>query len=274
MGYRMGMLRPVVPMLLLMMLPAQAGETAWQDVAPDTRVRLISSGVVAPDGTTLIGVEIDMPEGVKTYWRVAGETGIPTQFDFAGSHGISRHEVVWPYPTIDTASGYVDFSYFGDTVLPVRVVLSGPEALVHLSVEMGVCSEICIPASATFAEPLELFAPDTAQDLRLRQAVAEAPLAWEDGVPAIEWVGFDPHTDTLTVHTGAQNLDPDSLIADTGAAGILFGAPQKSPEAGIIYLPLLGKSTTDGLEGHEVTFTFMTDMGPFWQAMRISPVGN
>ena len=69
--------------------PAFAAETAWQDVAPGVRLRLISTGVVKPDGTTLLGLEIDMPETTKTYWRVPGDTGLPTVLDFTASTGVS-----------------------------------------------------------------------------------------------------------------------------------------------------------------------------------------
>ena len=76
----------LIPMLLT---PAVAAETPWQEVAPGARVRLISSDVLKPGNTTMVALEIDMPVGTNTYWRVPGETGIPTMFDFAGS-GRSR----------------------------------------------------------------------------------------------------------------------------------------------------------------------------------------
>ena len=50
-------------------------------VAPDVRVRLIASEQLRADHTTLAAIEIDMPASTKTYWRVPGETGIPTELE-------------------------------------------------------------------------------------------------------------------------------------------------------------------------------------------------
>src|SRR5258708_7549343 len=76
-------------LLALSATPAFAGATPWQDVAPGARLRLISSDTRAADGTTTIGLELDMPDADKTYWRLPGETGIPTEIDVTGSSGVS-----------------------------------------------------------------------------------------------------------------------------------------------------------------------------------------
>ncbi len=57
--------------------PAHAAATAWQELAPDARVRLIASEQPVAGGKTFIAIELDMPETMKTYWRVPGETGTP-----------------------------------------------------------------------------------------------------------------------------------------------------------------------------------------------------
>ena len=56
--------------LLLPVSTAFAGETPWQEVVPGVQLRLVSTGVVKPDGKTLFGLEIEMPDNTKTYWRV------------------------------------------------------------------------------------------------------------------------------------------------------------------------------------------------------------
>src|SRR4051794_13151584 len=105
--------------LAFIAVPVQAGETAWQEVAPGVNLRLISSGQIKPDGTTLVGLELDMPETNKTYWRVPGETGLPTELDFSGSTGVHGHKILWPYPTRHETADYLDYVYFGPVVLPV-----------------------------------------------------------------------------------------------------------------------------------------------------------
>ena len=254
--------------------PSLAGETPWQDVGPGARARLISSDVLRPDGTTLIGLELDMPASTNTYWRVPGETGIPTTFDFAGSTGVLGNDVLWPYPLTETKSGYVDFVYRGPTVLPVQLKLDGAAADLKVAVLMGICSDICVPVSISFALPLDLAKPDRAQDLRLAQAMALTPLPWQDAHDPVAWVGYDSDAKALAIKLDGGKVDPLSLIADAGEGGQLFGAPQKSPDRNLVLLPLLGGEGSRDVEGKPVRLTFMTDMGPFSVERRIESAGS
>jgi DsbC/DsbD-like thiol-disulfide interchange protein len=258
----------------MLFTPAIAAETPWQEVAPGTRVRLISSDVLKPDGTTMVGLELDMPQATNTYWRVPGETGIPTQFDFAASKGVAGHEVLWPFPLLETKTGYVDFVYRGPTVLPVELKLDGNAADLKLGVVMGICSDICVPVTASFQLPLSFAAPDRPQGLRIAQALALTPMQWDDPRDPIGWVGFDQGAEALAVRLDDSKIDPSSLIADTGETGQLFGAPQKSPDGKLVLLPLLGGESSRDVEGMPVRLTFMTEMGPFSVERRIASAGS
>jgi DsbC/DsbD-like thiol-disulfide interchange protein len=265
---------PALLLIAILSAPAMAGETPWQELAPGAKARLISSDVLKPDGTTMVGLELDMPTTLNTYWRVPGETGIPTQFDFAGSAGVAGHETLWPFPLVETTAGYVDFVYRGPTVLPIELKLDGDKASVEVAVTMGICSDICVPASATFSLPLDFAAPDRSQGLRLAQAVALTPMAWEDPRDPIAWVGYDAKDDALAVSLTSPEVDPLSLIADTEDGSQLFGAPQKSPDGKLVLLPLLGGESSRDVEGTPVRLTFMTEMGPFSVERRISSAGS
>ena len=266
-----------IPALLIiasLSAPAQAGETAWQELAPGARARLVSADVVRPDGTTLIGLELEMPLSSNSYWRVPGETGIPTSLDFTGSSGVADHEMLWPYPQIETATGYVDFVYRGPHVLPVVLKLDGDTANLAVEVTMGICSDVCVPVQATFELPLSLGVPDRAQGLRLQQAVALTPIEWTGPGDPVPVVTYDPLADALAVSLDAALVDPASLIADAGEGGQLFGAPQKSPDGKIVLVPLLGGDQGRSVVGMPVRLTFMTDMGPFSVERRISSAGS
>jgi DsbC/DsbD-like thiol-disulfide interchange protein len=175
-------MRPILlaTSLALLAVPAHAGETRWQEVAPGVSMRLISTGQIKPDGTTLVGIEIDMPETTKTYWRVPGDTGLPTELDLAGSSGVAGHEIHWPYPTRHETAAYLDYVYFGPTVLPLVLRVNAADAQLELSATLGICSDICIPAQAQFSLPLADANPDRPNGLRLRQALALAPMPWQD----------------------------------------------------------------------------------------------
>lgn len=242
--------------------PAFAAETPWQEVAPGVKLRLISSGKIAPDGTTLLGLEINMPENTKTYWRVPGDTGLPTELDFTGSSGVASHEIVWPYPTRDQTENYLDYVYFGPTVLPVEVKLTGKEASVDVSAVLGVCSDICIPAQAKFS--LDLTGQsDMPNGLRLRQSIADAPIAWDGATQPLSELELRTQDRMLAVRVLDPTLDPDTIIAATADGEPLFGAPQKSPEPDLVLLPIQGKGDLAKLVGRDVQLTFITDMGAY-----------
>ena len=254
---------PLALLLAVVALPACAGETAWQEVSPGVKLRLISSGQIKPDGTTLLGLEIDMPKTTKTYWRVPGETGLPTQLDFAGTPGVIQHEIVWPYPTRHESADYLDYVYFGPLVLPIAVTLAPGTTQVELSAMLGVCSDICVPAQAHFVLPLTDAAPDRVNGLRIRQAVAMAPVPWEGAAGTIGNVDYDAEAGLLEVEIGGNELDPASLIATTGSGDPLFGTPQKSPEPNLVLIPVLGRSDDIDLNNQDVQLTFLTGMGAF-----------
>lgn len=250
--------------------PAFATATDWVDVAPGTRVRLIASDQVRPDGTTLIGIEADLPPGTRTYWRTPGESGIPTELDLSGSSGIGAEDILWPYPSVDRSAGVLDYVYKGHTVLPVVIEASGAGATVKAALVMGICSEICVPARAEFTLPLDFSRPDNAQALRLGQAVATTPIAWDGAPDAISDPVYDPASRSLRLEVTDPDIDPLSILAETAPGGPLIGTPQKSPESATIILPLLGSTDEMGLEGKPIHFTFMTRKGPYETVRKVS----
>jgi DsbC/DsbD-like thiol-disulfide interchange protein len=254
---------PALLVLILLALPATAAETPWQELSPGVRLRLISSDVLKPDGTTMVALELDMPADTNTYWRVPGESGIPTEIDTAGSSGVSSHEVLWPYPLIETQGGLTDFVYRGPTVLPVELKVHGQHGNLTTSVTMGVCSDVCVPAMASFHLPLDFARPDRGQGLRIAQAVALTPQHWSDPRPLLGAVTWDAAARAISVDVTDPRVDPLSLIADNSVSGQLFGAPQKSPDSSAVLLPLLGGAETAAAAGKPVNLTFMTEMGPF-----------
>lgn len=257
--------------LALAALPALAAETPWVQAAPDVRLRLISTGKIAPDKTALIGLEIDMPQTIKTYWRVPGDTGFPAVLDFSGSRGVVAQEILWPYPTREQTPDYLDHVYFGPVVLPLELKLDSTAPHIELDAILGICSEICVPARLAFSfDPLE-DGPDPVNGLRLRQALATVPLAWTGERQPIGEVKLLAGVDTLAVELDGPEVDPGSIIAATADASLLFGAPQKSPEPDIVLIPVLGGNGTIGLEGRDVILTFLSSGEAFEVTRTVEP---
>ncbi len=260
----------LVSILLLTTSPALAAATDWQELAPGAQARLVSSDVATADGKIRIGLEIDMPPELKTYWRIPGETGIPTTFDFSGSQGIADHRILWPYPQIEATPDYTDFVYRGPTVIPIELSANGEPLTVNLDLILGICSDICVPAQASFSLPVLLAKPDPGQGLRIQQAISNTPLAAPDDA-AVGPVTFDDETLSVVLHS--QDIDPASVIATTTDPRVLFGAPKKSPDNGLVILRLLGG---DGhtLVGQPIEITYMTPAGPYWVEREITAAGS
>ena len=261
----------VLPLIAVTFLasPAFAGATPWQEIAPGVKARLISSDTLV-DGMTLAGLELDMPETTNTYWRIPGETGIPTEFDFSASSGVVEPIVHWPYPEIDRSRGYLDYAYYGPVVLPFELEADAGGAVLDVAVTLGVCSDICVPATAKFTLPLAFAAPDSSQSIRLDQAMAQTPILWDQpGQPfgTVE-AGFDG---SLHLLSPDASIDPASVIADVGDPAILFETPQKSPDGAIWTLKPLGGGDRKGLEGSSVQLTFETPGGPYAVTYPIAP---
>ena len=253
--------------LVLIAAAATAGETAWIELTPEARARLVTSDVRTAAGTTLVGLEIEMPPGTKTYWRVPGETGIPTEIDVSGSSGVTGATILFPFPVIDEGS-YRDYVYYGHTVLPVELTLDGDAPVLDAQVVLGICSDICVPAKAQFSLPLSFAKADAGQGIRIRQALANAPLDWDGKADPFASISFDDGAQALAVGVGAAEIDWGSLIVDMGPAGAMFGAPQKSPDGSTVLLPLLGGDAS-GLVGKPVNLTFLTRDGPFETSRQI-----
>lgn len=242
--------------LTLLTSAATAAATDWQEVAPDTRMRLVSSDRVEA-GTILVGIEVDMPADYKTYWRIPGETGVPTSIEDLGSTGVSAPTILWPHPQVHQTEGYLDFVYLGPTVLPLQ--LQGVGGELALRVTMGICSDICVPVQASFRLNIDPARPDAGQSLRLRQAMATVPVAPPDNTVIGEATLAGEH---LHVPLVAPDIDPSTVIAAGSGSDLLFGAPQKSPDNNLVILPLLG-GDGQSLVGQTIQISFMTPAGPF-----------
>jgi len=127
---------------------ANAASTEWQDLGGG-KARLVA---VKDPATDLIEgmIEVKLDEGWKTYWRSPGGSGIPPEFDFSASRNFSAGDVAFPVPEWIKIPSSAFAGYKGE----VRFVFDGKanamDSEIRLDVLIGVCEEICIPATAGF----------------------------------------------------------------------------------------------------------------------------
>jgi DsbC/DsbD-like thiol-disulfide interchange protein len=220
---------------LALSLAAVAGVASDWVEGHNSRVRLISGGGLA-------GVELQMPEGWKTYWRNPGDAGgVPPSFDWSKSENLAAARVLYPAPKRYTDRAGATLGYKGTVVFPVELTPKDPEKPINLHVlfDYGVCREICIPGEAD----LTLAVAPGAKD-----AVPEPLAAALKKVPAPKDKAGAGDPKLIRVTPELSGAKPQLLLqaefpGGADHADIFIEAPDG------IYVPLPTKTGDDGNGG-------------------------
>jgi DsbC/DsbD-like thiol-disulfide interchange protein len=124
--------------------------SAWVDL-PNSRARLVASGAASAKGSRLVGVELELAEGWKIYWRMPGDAGVPTTFDWKASTNAAAVKVRYPRPVRMSEAGVQVIGYKKAVLFPLEVTPADPGRPVGLKIalEFGICHDICIPVATT-----------------------------------------------------------------------------------------------------------------------------
>lgn len=148
--------------------------------------------------TVLLGFQVKLAKGWKTYWRSPGDSGIPPRFNWQGSTNVNRVTVMWPVPMAFDSGGFLTWGYEDEVIYPMQVELkeAGKPLSLKLNVDFGVCEDICIPFKQSFALDL----PATTASPSLMSAALESTVA---RVP--KSADETPEIDTMTMAVQADN---------------------------------------------------------------------
>jgi len=187
----------------LALLAAPAFATTQDDVLAGQ----LRPGWQMENGGRMAAVELQLAPGWKTYWRSPGDAGIPPSFDWSGSTNVKSIRLHWPAPEVFDTNGMQSIGYHERLVLPVEITPEDPSRPVRLSLVMalGVCDEICMPATLELTSDLPSpGTPDASIDAALR---ARAETAGEAGVTGIT-CQVDPIDDGLRITARVRLPDP------------------------------------------------------------------
>src|SRR3954453_19437216 len=197
-------------------------EAHAQDASPwqrDTHsaVRLLAG---SRSGAVLLGgIAFQLQPGWKTYWRTAGDSGVPPRFDFSKSENIEAVTVLWPAPMKfeDGAGGY-SFGYQNQVVLPLRIVAKNADRPVTLRADINyaVCEKLCIPVEAN-AE-LAIASVASTEDGALFAALDTVPKPANIGDP-------NPLTIRDVKREGKSTVLVDVAVPDTRPVSLFVEAP-------------------------------------------------
>ena len=242
--------------------------SAWVDL-PNSRVRLVASGARSAKGTWLAGVELEMADGWKIYWRTPGDAGVPTTFDWKGSTNAAAVKVLYPAPIRMSEAGAQVIGYKKAVLFPLHVTPkdAGRPVRLEIALEYGICSDICIPVTTKLE--LSLAPGRTAR----KGGAVEAAI---ERVPrmAVERRKTDPwwkRVARVEDRAGAR-LEIDVLFpGGTGGADVFVEAPdgiylpfakRLGESAGIVrYAVELAPDLGKDLRGKTVTLTMVSDAG-------------
>ena len=117
--------------------------------AGGTILKLLAGGGLRK-GTYVAALDITMPPGSHTYWKMPGDAGVPPVFSFDGSRNVRTANVLYPAPRRISEDGLEAFGYLDHVVFPIEVVPVDAEQPAELRVDVAfaVCNKICIPAHA------------------------------------------------------------------------------------------------------------------------------
>jgi DsbC/DsbD-like thiol-disulfide interchange protein len=222
------------PLVAALALALAAVPPAAAQVSPVAAVELLD-GWREPDGSRVAALEIVLAPGWHTYWRVPGEAGIPPRFDWSGSANLASVEYLWPRPEVFERFGLRSYGFDDSLVLPLRLRPHDPAAPLELALtlDFGVCEDICMPASASLAARL---APDSGEEGRgrIEAALAERPLSADEAGIAEVTCGLAPtargYELTAEVTFAAAPGAAPLAVLEPGQPGLWIGEPESRTE--------------------------------------------
>lgn len=205
-------------MILALAAPSLAQGLTLDDILAGQ----LRSGWQTGDGRHMAALHLRLAPAWKTYWRAPGDAGIPPSFDWSASRNLKSVKLHWPAPEVFHTNGMTSVGYHDELVLPIEVVPLDPSKPVHLAttVELGVCKDICIPASLTLTA--ELLAPGKPDGV-ISQALAARPATGpEAGVRAHD-CALVPISDGMRLTTRIQMPGigrVETVVVEPGIPGV------------------------------------------------------
>lgn len=139
---------------LLLFVPAAYAETLAKG---EVVAAELLPGWQMKNGNHMAGLSLVLVPDWKTYWRTPGDAGIPPLFNWSGSDNVKSVRIHWPSPQVFHTNGMQSIGYHDAVVLPIEVTPRDPgkPVILHAQVDMGVCKDICVPATVTVQAVLE-----------------------------------------------------------------------------------------------------------------------
>ena len=139
--------------LTIFSMPVAAKKTQWVE-ADHVKARLVmEKDSIGPKTQTLrAALQIKLEPGWHSYWRTAGDAGLPPELDWKKSKNLKALNIEWPVPERFNEAGFYTYGYKDGLALPLTFTPKEKAAplIVDMDVTLMVCKQICIPQNINF----------------------------------------------------------------------------------------------------------------------------
>jgi thiol:disulfide interchange protein DsbD len=188
---------------------------------PHVRAELIANAPqgVAPGSPVWVGLQITHQPEWHTYWKNAGDSGLPTELAWSLPAGVSNGDIAWPVPRKIPIGNLANYGYEGTVLLPVPLTVAPdfkpPLALVgaaemdvKLKASWLVCRKECIPEEGEFLLKLPLQGSTALHKADFDAAMATQPAALaQPGAIAIDGNKLQVRLDGLPEAARGKTLE-------------------------------------------------------------------
>ncbi len=218
-----GAMRLIIALAILLAPPVAAGPSDHE-----TQLTVLSGWTTA-SGSQMVGLQIDMADGWKTYWRAPGDAGIPPQVSWVGSQNIKGAAFHWPVPEVFYEGSARSIGYSGSVTIPIEIFPASDGAMrLSGTLDIGVCDEICVPVTLDFDQSLPA---SNTRDPAIVAALVDRPAtASEAGISDVT-CKVDPTPKGLRVTTQMvlpKSAAANAVIIETGDPAVWVSEPTTS----------------------------------------------
>lgn len=220
---------------LLLFLAVLALPALAQFGKPHTEVTVALENSQVMAGQPVRGIfHMKMEGNWHTYWKFAGDVGLPTEVKWSMPEGWKADPLYWPAPHYIDTSGLISYAYEHEVSLPfVLHPPAGASGTVDVKAELSwlECEESCVPANASLSFPVAFStsAADGPGASQVKAAFAGLPQATDEVKASKEG------NSAYLLYIPGTLGEPDSsarFFPDT-AGQITLAAPQTlTPEPG------------------------------------------
>lgn len=195
---------------------------------PDVSAKLIVGGRDPHDPKRVwVGLDVTLGDGWKTYWRSAGDGGLPPELDWQGSTNLAGQQVFWPLPERLSFLGIDSLGYKHRVLLPIAVELATPEQSANLTLNAAlyVCSTLCVREEKQLQATIPPGNGNLVGQALIDNALATVPAAGPSHSLKLLSAGIADRSQLIVQAEAERGFDHPDLLVEAGDQAIM-GKPE------------------------------------------------